>query len=124
MRKILAFMLLLAGALSAQSAPFLTCDPYPTNADANLNVVSFVITFTAPTGISPVTVQARVGTGGMQYLFYDVGPLGNATYTVTAAAVNGYALESPQSVPFTFQKGIPTAPTGMKIVPSIPVPLP
>jgi hypothetical protein len=108
----------------AAGAPFLTCDPYAPNADANLNVVSFVITFQAPTGINPVMVQAQIGTSGDQYLFYDLATLGNATYTVTAAAVNGYALESPQSAPFTFQKGVPAAPSGLKIVPSIPIPLP
>lgn len=105
----------------ALGAPYLTCDPYPTNADANLNVMTFIITGVAS---NPVTVQAQVGTSGQQYLFYDLAPLGNNTYTVTAAAVNGYALESPQSAPFTFQKGVPSAPAGMKIVPSIPVPLP
>lgn len=123
MKKILLLLLVLAGRVVA--APFLTCDPYPASTtDANLNIVSFTITFTAPTGISPVTVQAIVGTSGSRNLYYDVGPLGNATYTVTAAATNGYALESPQSTPFTFQKGVPSAPTGMKIVPSIPSPVP
>jgi hypothetical protein len=119
MKPILLIFLALASKLFG--APYLTCDPYPANPDANLNVVSFVITGVAS---NPVTVQAQIGTSGLQYLFYDLAPLGNATYTVTAAAVNGYGLESPQSVPFTFQKGVPAAPTGLKIVPSIPVPLP
>jgi hypothetical protein len=118
--KALLILLCLLG--KAFAAPYLTCDPYPTNADANLNVVSFVITGVAT---NPVTIQAQVGTSGLQYMFYDLAPLGNNTYTVTAAAVNGYGLESPQSAPpFTFQKGVPAAPNGMKIVPSIPVPLP
>lgn len=114
-------LLLLSLTLVARAAPYLTCDPYPTNADANLNVVQFVLTGVAT---NPVSVQAQVGTSGQQYLYYDLAALGNNTYTVTAAAVNGYGLESPQSIPFTFQKGIPSAPTGMKIVPSIPSPLP
>ena len=116
-------MLSLLG-LKAFAAPYLTCTPYPSNADTALNIVSFVITFTAPTGLSPVTVQAQVGTSGQQYLYYDLSTLGNSSYTVTAAAINGYALESPQSVPFTFQKGVPSAPGGLTIVPSIPSPLP
>jgi hypothetical protein len=124
MRKLLLALLALLPWQAGLAAPFLTCDPYPTNADANLNVVTFVITFQVPTGLSPATVQAQVGNSGQQYLYYDLATLGNATYTVTAAAINGYAQESPQSVPFTFQKGVPAAPTGMKIVPSIPVPLP
>ena len=124
MRKILVFILLLVGTLSANAAPFLTCDPFPANADTGLNVVSFVITFTAPTGMNPVTVQAQIGTGGAQYMFYDLAPLANASYTVTAAAVNGFAQEGPQSDPFTFAKGVPAKLTGLKIVPSIPSPLP
>lgn len=121
MKKLLLILMLIGGAIHA--APYLTCDAYPVNADANLNVVQFVITFTNPTGLSPVTVQAQIGTSGQQYLFYDLGPLSNSSYTVTAAAVNGYGEESPQSTPFVFQKGVPAAPTGMKIVPSIPIPL-
>lgn len=122
MKAILLFLLLIAVRVTA--APYLTCNPYPTNADANLNVVQFVITFQTPTGINPVTVAAQVGTSGLQYLYYDLGPLSNSSYTVTAAAVNGYGEASPQSSPFTFQKGVPSAPAGLTIVPSIPVPLP
>lgn len=116
--------LLLLSVGTAFAAPFLTCNPYPANADSGQNIVSFVITFTSPTGLNPVTVQAQVGAGGAQYLYYDLSTLGNSSYTVTAAAVNGYALESPQSSPFTFAKGIPSAPSGLTIVPSIPSPLP
>jgi hypothetical protein len=116
-----AFLIWLWLVGTAAAAPYLTCDPYPSNADANLNVVSFVLTGIAA---NPVTVQAMVGTSGSQNLYYDLGPLTNNTYTVTAAAVNGYGLEGPQSLPFTFQKGVPSAPTGLKIVPSIPTPLP
>jgi hypothetical protein len=122
--RILLIVWLLIGTY-CNGSPFLSCDPYPASTtDANLNVVSFVITFVEPTGVSPVTVQAQVGTSGDRQLFYDVGPLANATYSVTAAAVNGYALESPQSVVFTFMKGSPSTPTGLKLVPSIPSPLP
>lgn len=125
MKRLLAVALFLGCVSASMGAPYLTCDPYPASTtDPNLNVVSFVVTFSAPAGISPVTVQAQVGTSGDRYLFYDVGPLGNATYTVTAAAINGYALESPQSANFTFSKGTPAIPTGLKLVPSIPSPLP
>jgi hypothetical protein len=115
-----AFLVLFWLAGAAAAAPYLTCDPYPPNADANLNVVSFVLTGIAA---NPVTVQAMVGTSGSQNLYYDLALLTNNTYTVTAAAVNGYSLESPQSLPFTFQKGVPSAPTGLKIIQSIPTPL-
>jgi hypothetical protein len=125
MKYVLSLLLSLWVGARAWGAPFLTCDPYPAaTVDANLNVISFVVTFSEPTGISPVTVQAQIGTSGSRNFFYDVGPLSNATYTVTVAAVNGYALESPQSVPFTFMKGSPSTPTGLKLVPSIPSPLP
>jgi chitosanase len=124
--RLMAFLAVFLGLLlsSAKAAPYLTCDPFPANADANLNVVQFVITFTVPTGLNPASVQAQIGVTGLQYMFYDLGPLTNATYTVTAAAVNGYGLEGPQSTPFTFQKGVPAQVSGLKIVPSIPVPLP
>jgi hypothetical protein len=123
--RIKLLLLLLLFPSFAWAAPFLTCDPYPANTtDASLNVVAFVITFQTPTGLSPVTVQAIVGTSGSQNLYYDLAALTNSSYTVTAAAVNGYQEESSQSAPFTFQKGVPGAPTGMKIIPAIPVPVP
>jgi hypothetical protein len=115
--------ILIAMAAEADASPFLTCDPYPANpTDSALNVVTFIITGNVPG--SPVSVQARIGTGGMQYLYYDLATLTNNTYTVTAAAVNGYGQEGAQSLPFTFTKGVPTAPSGLSIVPSIPSPLP
>jgi len=108
----LLFVLLVKGGCAA---PFLVCDPYPTNADMGLNVTTFVVT-----GISagPINVQATINPDGTQFLHYDVGPLSNGTYTVTASAVNGYLKESQASSPFTFTIGVPATPTGLRLSPT------
>ena len=112
--KLAAFLFALL-ANCASAAPFLVCDPYPTNADMGLNVTTFVVTGIAA---NPINVQATINADGTQFLHYDVGPLQNGTYTVTAAAVNGYLKESPASVPFTFTIGVPATPTGIRLSPT------
>src|SRR5208282_3416858 len=122
MRYFALLFLSILFAVTASAAPFLTCDPYPANpTDGALNVVTFIVTGNVPG--SPVSIQSMIGTGGMQYFFYDLSTLTNNTYTVTVAAVNGYGQEGAASVPFTFTKGVPAAPANLRIVPSIPVPL-
>src|SRR5215510_7644974 len=111
--KTLLFVLLLGCRLAA--APFLVCDPYPPNADMGLNVTTFVVTGIAA---NPINVQATINPDGSQFLHFDVGPLQNGTYTVTASAVNGYLKESPASVPFTFTIGVPATPTGIRLSPT------
>jgi len=108
-------LLLLGLASCADAAPFLVCDSYPTNADMGLNVTTFVVT-----GVSagPINVQATINADGTQFLHFDVGSLQNGTYTVTAAAINGYLKESPASVPFTFTIGVPATPTGLRLSPT------
>ena len=108
-------LLILLSTVMAHAAPFLVCDPYPPNADMGLNVTTFVVT-----GITanPINVQATINPDGTQFLHYDVGSLQNGTYTVTAAAVNGYLKESPASAPFTFTIGVPATPTGIRLSPT------
>jgi hypothetical protein len=111
--RTLLLSLALVGIVRA--APFLVCDPYPPNADMGLNITTFIVT-----GISAssINVQATINADGSQFLHYDVGPLQNGTYTVTAAAVNGYLKESPPSSPFTFTIGVPATPTGIRLSPT------
>lgn len=78
----------------------LVCDPYLQQSETGLNVVSFIITGLAT---SPITTPATINsTDGSQYLHYDLGSLPKQSYTVTAAAVNGYGGVSSPTGPFHF----------------------
>ena len=109
-----AFLLLLTSRIAA--APFLVCDPVPANTgNQGLNVVSYVITGLATTNIN---VQATINADGSQQLHYDVGALANGNYTITVAAVNGYAQESAFTAPFAFTIGAPATPMGLRLSPT------
>jgi hypothetical protein len=110
--RIIILLLLLGTKL--YGAPFLICDAYPANADSGLNVTTFVVTGLAA---DPINVQATINPDGTQYLHYDVGNLGNGNYTVTAAAINGYLMESAPSLPFTFSVGAPGSPQSLQLSP-------
>jgi hypothetical protein len=113
MRTFVLLGLLLALSVSAQAAPFLVCDPYAVQTDPNLIPVSFDLTGIAAQPISvPVT-----NADGTKQLHYDLGTLSNGTFTVTAAAVNIFGGTSPASAPFQFTKGVPAAPTNLRISP-------
>jgi len=105
--------LLLTGRLCA--APFLVCDAVPSNANQGLNVVSYLI---SGVSASPITVAAQINADGSQQLHYDVGGLPNGSYTVMAAAINGFGKQGPESSPFTFTVGLPGAPTGLRLSPT------
>ena len=63
-------------------------------------------------------IQAQINADGSQQLHYDLGALSNGSYTVTVAAVNGFAQESPFTPPFTFTVGAPATPTGLRLSPT------
>jgi len=110
------FLLLGLTTLAVHAAPFLVCDPVPASSgNQGLNVVSYVITGLATTNLN---VQAQVNADGSQQLHYDLGALSNGSYTVTVAAVNGFAQESPFTAPFTFTVGAPATPTGLRLSPT------
>ena len=106
--------LLLTTAAAAEATPFLVCDPYPSGQDQFMTPVSFNVT---GIGANPISVPATINVDGTRQLHYDVGTLGNGNFTVTAAAVNVFGGTSPESSPFSFTKGVPTGPTGLKLSP-------
>jgi hypothetical protein len=111
MKKLISLLIPLFATLSAHAAPFLVCDPYP-KATSSLQAVSkFTVT---GLGASAITVPATVNSDGTQVLHYDLSALPNGTYTVTAAAVNGFG-GSAVSAPFTFTSGIPSTPTNISL---------
>ena len=112
MIRVLIALLLSTAALSA--TPFLVCDPYPSGQDQFMTPVSFNVT-----GLSaqPISVPATINADGTRQLHYDVGNLGNGSFTVSAAAVNVFGGTSPESSTFSFTKGVPVSPTGLKLSP-------
>jgi hypothetical protein len=95
----------------AQTAPFLTSNPYQTNVSADAVPTEFVVTIS---GIAqPITAPAvAVGTNQV-WLKLDLGPLNlSGSRTVTAKARNAWG-ESATSSPFVFTAGPPTAPSGL-----------
>lgn len=110
------FVCLLSGSsvLRAFASPFLVCDPYPAGLDQSTMPVSFILK-----GLSgnPLSVPVQTNQDGTIQLHYDLANLGNGTYTVVADAVNVFGGVSPDSVPFTFTKGVPAALTNLRIVP-------
>lgn len=112
--KIATLLPLLLLANTALAAPFLVCDPVPSNANQGLNIVNYIVTGLAT---SAMTVPAQVNADGSQQLHLDVGNLANGSYSVTAAAVNAFGKEGPASAPFAFTVGVPGAPTGLKLSP-------
>jgi hypothetical protein len=113
--KIPLVLLALVCALMGHASPFLEADAVPQASDPNLNPVSYVITGLATSAITTAAVQNADGT---LQLKYDLGSLANGTYTVSAAAVNIFGGESVQSAPFSFSKGSPGTPTGLRISPN------
>ena len=101
---------------AAIAAPFLVCDPYPSQTITTLNVTQFIIT---GLGASPITTNAQVNSNGTQQLHYDLSTLSmGVTYTITATAVNGLGNMSAPSPNFTFSLGSPATPTGLSISPT------
>lgn len=91
------------------AAPFLTCDPYPTNVTGQAIPTEFVVTISGIT--NPIVTPAVDVTGG-KGMRLDLGPLNlSGTKTVTAKARNAWG-ESAASAPFVFTAGVPGVPTG------------
>lgn len=109
MTRFLPLLLLpLAGAASA--APFLICDPYPTDAPAQAVPTEFVVTIS---GLAEPIVSPAVDAPGGKALRLDLGPLNlSGAKTVTAKARNQWG-ESASSAPLAFAAGAPAAPGGI-----------
>lgn len=111
-------LILLALANVAWGSPFLVCDEFPFQTEGGLNIATFTIG-----GLpgSPITVPATVNpTSQGQYLHYDLANVilvsGNS-YTITAFATNVYGTSGPPAT-VVFTKGVPAAPSGLKISPN------
>ncbi len=104
--------LVLLGALcsTANAAPFLVCDPYPSSGP---QPTEFLVTVGTA---APVTVPATRQTDGSVILKRDVAGIGTGAKTVTAKAKNAWG-ESAASAPFSFVAGAPPAAAGMRLVP-------
>jgi hypothetical protein len=98
----------------AKASPFLVCDPYPAGLDQSTMPVSFVLK-----GLSaqPLSVPVQTNQDGTIQLHYDLSQQPHGTFTVVADAVNVFGGASPDSAPFVFTVGTPTAPTNLRIVP-------
>jgi hypothetical protein len=114
MKIIFAFLLWLIGAAVAFASPFLVCDPYPVGQNQFVTPSAFIVK-----GLSanPISTGAQVNQDGTVQLHYDLGSLGNGSYTVIADAVNVFGGVSPDSPPFTFTVGLPAPPGNLRIVP-------
>ena len=86
-------------------APFLICDPYST-------VVGFRLQFNTGTWIEAGAKTDTTGT----YLYHDLAGIANGPHTIKAKAYNEWG-ESAESVPFSFTKTLPGAPSMLKIKP-------
>ena len=111
---ILATALCLLLPVIASASPFLVCDPYPAGQDQFVTPASFVLK-----GLSanPISTGVQTNPDGTIQLHYDLATLGNGTYTVIVDAVNVLGGVSPDSLPFTFTKGVPAPPGNLRIVP-------
>jgi hypothetical protein len=120
---ILAFLGLLSVLAALQAAPFLVADPVAINANTALNAATFTLTFTGTTvpATNPVTFNATINSANSTIqLVYDLAPLGNGLYNLTAYATNVQGESSQPTPNFTFSLGVPPAPTNIKIVPVHP----
>lgn len=104
---------LLAGLLTgpASAAPFLVCDPYPTNDPTKAIPTEFVVTVSGVA--NPIVTPATPSGANAVYMNLDLGPLNLAgAKTVTAKARNQWG-ESAATPPFTFIAGAPATPGGL-----------
>lgn len=110
MNRFLPLLLLpLAGAATA--APFLACDPYPTNDPARAVPTEFVV---AISGVANPIVTPAVPAGpNAVAMKLDLGPLNlSGARTATAKARNAWG-ESAATAPFSFFAGAPVVPGGI-----------
>ena len=103
------FLLLGLLPFAAQAAPFLTCDPYPTDVAEQAIPTEFVVTVSGLA--TPIVTPAVAVTGGVA-MRLDLGPLNlSGAKTLTAKARNAWG-ESANSAPFAFTAGSPATPSG------------
>jgi PhoPQ-activated pathogenicity-related protein len=111
MKKILLALILVlfASTAMAQAAPRLVCSP----AIATDNVTQSQVTVNGTAGVWVTYTTATID-GTVYCVLQDLASLANGNYTVTAKFKNQWG-ESASSIPFTFTKGLPSAPSGMAI---------
>jgi len=110
MKKLLPLLLF---PVSVYASPFLACNSVPAT-DPTAPILSYTIQGLPAVNLS---VPATVNTDGSFQLHYDLGPLANGSYTVTAVAVNQWGASAASS-PFLFSKVLPGAPAGLKLAPN------
>jgi len=97
----------------AQAAPFLVCNPVPTNVATTIVPTEYVVTISGVA--SPITTPAVAAGTNQVALKLDLGPLNlSGSRTVTVKARNSWG-ESADSLPFTFTAGRPVAPIGITL---------
>ena len=108
-----AFVVALLSALSpvAFAAPFLVCDPYPTNDPAKAVPTEFVVTVSGVA--APITIPAVPAGANAVAMKLDLGPLKLVgSKSITAKARNAWG-ESAATPVFTFVAGAPAVPGGI-----------
>lgn len=114
MNKLCALALLTASG-AVYAAPFLTCNPYPTNVAAQAVPTEFVVTISMIA--DPIVTPAVPAGTDAVVLKLDLGPLNlTGSRTVTAKARNAWG-ESASSAPFEFAAGAPSIPGGLTLSP-------
>lgn len=93
---------------TAQSSPFLVCDPYPATSP---QPDAFLVTVGTA---APVTVPATKETDGGVILKWDLAGIGEGAKTVKVRAKSAWG-ESADSLPFAFMPGVPAPPGGIRI---------
>lgn len=95
----------------AQAAPFLVCEPVPTNVAGTAVPTEYVVTISGLA--SPITTPAVAAGTNAVALKLDLGPLNlSGSRTVSAKAKNAWG-ESAASASLTFTAGPPTVPSGL-----------
>ncbi|MGB4945897.1 MAG: hypothetical protein WBQ05_01660 [Candidatus Competibacter denitrificans] len=94
---------------TAQSSPFLVCDPYPP--DKAQPDTFLVVVGTA----APVASPAAKNPDGSVALKYDLANIGAGPKTIRVRAKNAWG-ESGDSLPFTFTAGAPALVGGLRLV--------
>ena len=86
---------------------FLVCDPVPTTA---VQPTSYKIIID---GGTPIVAPVQKNADNSVQLHYDVSGLTDGAHAISVSAVDAFGGST--SIPFSFVKGVPAAPTGLAI---------